>query len=211
MEKSHVTIEVMKDGPFIVKDLLKLQNAHGEDLPGEPKVALCRCGASANKPYCDGAHVKIGFSGQREIDKPLDRERSYESKQITIHDNRAICSHAAECVNKLPSVFRLGQTKWIEPDAGEVSEIIDVVNRCPSGALSYTINDIRYGEQDREACIKISKDGPYNIEGKIELHIGETLRPPSKEHFSLCRCGASKNKPYCDGSHRDVGFKDDNH
>ncbi|NIR47721.1 hypothetical protein GWO43_04615, partial [candidate division KSB1 bacterium] len=90
---------------------------------------------------------------------------------------------------------------WIEPDADEAEKIIDVIERCPSGALSYTIDGVHHRDQEREPAILIARDGPCNIVGGIELQVPEELQPPSCEHYSLCRCGASKNKPYCDGAH----------
>lgn len=65
-----------------------------------------------------------------------DKRRDYTGKEITVHDNRKICSHAAECVNNLSSVFKLGSRPWINPDASKMNDIIEVVRRCPSGASS---------------------------------------------------------------------------
>lgn len=209
-DKNNIVIEVMPDGPLLVKGLKTWQNSKGEALPIKDKIALCRCGASANKPYCDGSHAVIGFSGERNIDKPLHKERQYQGEDITIHDNRVICSHAAECVNKLPAVFRLGERPWIEPNGADVEAIIAVIEECPSGALSYTRNGVRYRDQEREPAIKIAKNGPYDVTGGIAIKVDAELQPPSREHYSLCRCGASKNKPFCDGSHHDTHFRDDN-
>ena len=91
----NVTIEIMENGPLIVSGLKNLQNSEGEELSPKDKIALCRCGESAHKPYCDGSHTTAKFSGKREIDKSLTKEKMYEGKEISIHDNRVICSHAA--------------------------------------------------------------------------------------------------------------------
>ncbi len=131
----------------------------------------------------------------------------YEGKEISIHDNRVICSHAAECVKQLSSVFRLEARPWIDANGAQVDTIIGVINKCPSGALSYTINEVHHRDQDRDPMIQIAKNGPYDVSGNVALKVEEELQPPSKEHYSLCRCGASKNKPYCDGSHKRVGFE----
>jgi len=202
--------------PKIVENL---QNSKGEPLSTVSGVALCRCGASKNKPFCDGTHSIIGFStdnkdigsnsGEKKITK--NKRKDYVGKKITIHDNRRICSHAAECVNNLPSVFKLNSRPWIEPDAAEVNKIIDTVLKCPSGALSYSIDSIEYGDQnDRNPMVTVSKDGPYIITGSIEL-IGNNIQfgdGASKEHYTLCRCGASQNKPFCDGMHGSINFSD---
>lgn len=204
-----IVIEIMEDGPFIVKGLGKLRNSQGGELPVGETAALCRCGSSRNKPFCDGSHKKTGFTGKRETDKPIDKEKQYEGAEITIHDNRLVCSHAAECVNNLPSVFRREERPWITPDMAGADEIISVIKKCPSGALSYTINGAHYRDFGFETAITITKNGPYQVAGDIELNIDQELQPPSSEHYVLCRCGASGNKPYCDGSHKVIGFADD--
>ncbi len=201
-----ITIQVMESGPLIVKGLTELQDSKGEALPVGSKVALCRCGASAKKPFCDGAHVAAGFSGRRETDKPLNKQRAYPGREITIYDNRVVCSHAAECVERLSPVFRLGQRPWIEPDAAEVETIIELIERCPSGALSYSVGHVRGVEPERAPALKIAENGPYNVEGDIELLVNAETQPVNKRRYALCRCSVSKNKPYCDGSHHDAGF-----
>jgi len=205
----NVTIEIMENGPLIVTGLKNFQNSKGENLSPKDRIALCRCGESANKPYCDGSHTAAKFLGKREVDRPLTKEKVYEGKEISIHDNRVICCHAAECVEQLSSVFRLEERPWIDPDGAELEETIQVIEKCPSGALSYTINQVHHSEQDREPAIQIAENGPYNVSGSVALKVEEELQPPIKEHFSLCRCGASKNKPFCDGAHRDINFEDE--
>jgi uncharacterized Fe-S cluster protein YjdI len=163
----------------------------------------------------------IGFSSANktlkendDIEKIVikDRRRDYPGKEITVHDNRRICSHAAECVNNLSSVFKLGSRPWINPDASKMNDIVDVVRRCPSGALSYSIDGVEYRdpEEQRNPIVTVLKNGPYHITGGIEL-IGENIQfgeGASKEHYTLCRCGASENKPFCDGAHKSSKFND---
>jgi CDGSH-type Zn-finger protein len=203
--------------PEVVENL---QNSKGEFLSTIRGVALCRCGASKNKPFCDGTHGKIGFSsenreGIHDNDHYIakDKRRNYVGKRITIHDNRKICSHAAECVNNLPSVFKQNARPWINPDAAETEDIIDIIRKCPSGALSYSLDGTEYQDQnERKPMITVSEGGPYLVTGGIDL-IGDNniqwAEGSSKEHYVLCRCGASNNKPFCDGMHRVINFKDD--
>ena len=215
----------LPNGPyFLINDMEpkvidNLQNSKAESLSTPRGVALCRCGASNNKPFCDGTHGTIRFSSENKgaadnngYHVINDKRKSYVGKQITIHDNRRICSHAAECVNNSSSTFRLDARPWINPDAADREEIIDAIRKCPSGALSYSVDDREYRDQgDREPLVIVSKDGPYNITGSIEL-VGENIQwaeGSSKEHYTLCRCGASNNKPFCDGMHRLINFKDD--
>jgi uncharacterized Fe-S cluster protein YjdI len=162
--------------PKVVENL---QNSKDEPLSTIRGVALCRCGASNNKPFCDGTHGTIGFStengtvansnnnGSEHIVK--DKRKNYVGKEITIYDNRRICSHAEECVNNLSSVFKLNSRPWIDPDSARTEEIIDTIRKCPSGALSYSINGIEYRNlKGREPMVTVSKDGPYLITGGID-------------------------------------------
>jgi CDGSH-type Zn-finger protein len=213
----------LMNGPYyLINDMEpkvvdNLQNFKGEHLSTTVGIALCRCGASKNKPFCDGTHSIIGFSS---INKPLnendsnkikDKRRDYAGKEITIHDNRKICSHARECVNNLPFVFKLDSRPWIDPNGSKKEDIISTVQKCPSGALSYSIDGIesRDPEEQRNPMVTVSKNGPYDITGGIEL-IGDNIEfgeGASKEHYTLCRCGQSNNKPFCDGTHRSINFK----
>ena len=218
----------LPNGPYYLlndmepKVVENLQNSKGEPLSTIQGVSLCRCGASNNKPFCDGTHGTIGFSSENKTAANdnnngsehmiKDKRKDYVGKEITIHDNRRICSHAAECVNNLSSVFKLNSRPWINPDSARTEEIIDTIRKCPSGALSYSINSIEYRDQnERRPNVTISKDGPFLITGGVDL-IGKNIQwaeGASKEHYTLCRCGASNNKPFCDGMHRTVNFKDD--
>ncbi len=135
--------------------------------------------------------------------------KDYQGTEITIHDNRGICCHDGSCVKLLPKVFRRHEKPWINPNGAIVEEIIEVVKKCPSGALSYTIESKRYKNLDTEPMIKVSKNGPLEIKGFILLKDDEKSKPESEEHFCLCRCGGSKNKPFCDGSHHENGFEDE--
>lgn len=115
-------------------------------------------------------------------------------------------------MNNLPSVFKLDTRPWIDPDGAEVEDIINTIRKCPSGALSYSIDGVEYKDQkERNLMVTVSKDGPDVITGGIDL-IGGNLQfaeGSSREHYTLCRCGASKNKPFCDGMHMTVNFRAD--
>jgi CDGSH-type Zn-finger protein len=222
--KEKPKILPLPNGPYyLINDMTpkiveNLQNSEGEPLSTIRGVALCRCGTSKNKPFCDGTHGTIGFSSEnKEVNDDgnniiKDKRKSYVGKKITIHDNRKICSHAAECVNNLSSVFKLNARPWINPDGDDVEQIINTIRKCPSGALSYSIDGVEYRDQnERKPMVTVHKDGPYIITGGIDL-IGDNIKFAeglSKEHYTLCRCGASNNKPFCDGMHRVINFKDD--
>lgn len=185
-----------------------LRRANGEACATVRGVALCRCGGSKNKPFCDGTHGVNGFTDQRITDDAHNQRVNYVGKRITVHDNRSICAHAGFCTDRLGSVFRMNQEPWIDPDGASTEEIIEAVKKCPSGALSYSVDGIEYRDQDREPMVTVTDDGPYAITGGVELLGVQFGDGASKEHYTLCRCGASRNKPFCDGSHWNVGFRD---
>jgi CDGSH-type Zn-finger protein len=198
------------DGPYFVKNLKNLAN---QKRPIETKetMALCRCGESANKPFCDGTHAKIGFSSTKLEGRVEDKRENYKGKKITIHDNRGICAHAGRCTDGLTSVFRLKEEPWIHPDAASVDEIIATIQKCPSGALSYSVDDVEYRDRDGggEPTIFVAPNGPYVVSGGPDLIDTTRAEGASKEHFTMCRCGGSKNKPFCDGTHWYNKFTDD--
>jgi CDGSH-type Zn-finger protein len=207
-------IACLPNGPYyLLNDMApsavpNLCRANGESCASVRGIALCRCGGSNNKPFCDGTHGTNGFTDQRIADDTQNRRISYVGKRVTIHDNRGICAHAGFCTDRLKTVFRMNQEPWIDPDGASADEIIETVKKCPSGALSYSIENVEYRDQHREPMVTVTNDGPYAITGGIEL-VGVALgEGASKEHYTLCRCGASKNKPFCDGSHWHVGFRD---
>lgn len=196
------------DGPYMVENLNNFANQKGPLEPME-MMALCRCGGSANKPFCDGTHKSIGFSSKKLEGRVKDERHNYVGKKITIHDNRGICAHAGYCTDGLPSVFRLKDRPWIDPDAIDIEEIMSTIRKCPSGALSYTIDDVEYRDREGDPAIFIAPNGPYVVSGSPELSDTDRLEGTSKEHYALCRCGGSKNKPFCDGTHWHIKFEDD--
>jgi hypothetical protein len=112
-------------------------------------------------------------------------------------------------VRGLPEVWRKGGKPWIEPDAGAVQRIVEVVHRCPSGALSATVAGVEATAAARPAVIAITQNGPYAVTGGPLLRDASGIEPPVRERYTLCRCGHSKNKPFCDGTHTTIGFVDE--
>ncbi|MCH7477787.1 MAG: CDGSH iron-sulfur domain-containing protein [SAR324 cluster bacterium] len=210
-DESGATIKIAKNGPYLVSGPVTVQREGQVTLETKRTTALCRCGQSAKKPYCDGTHSKVGFDGAETADRGdlRDKRVAYEGAELTIFDDRTICSHAAVCTDNLPSVWKLGEEPWIDPNGGETARIIAIVERCPSGALSYSLK--AGGESDekpRPAGITVLPDGPYALQGEVLLKSSDGEPWESRPRMTLCRCGASKNKPFCDGSHWNAGFKD---
>jgi CDGSH-type Zn-finger protein len=194
--------------PYMVVGLENFKDAKGKSLTLEPVTSLCRCGKSETKPYCDGTHAKIGFAGVKKADRVPDRVKSYTGRDIVIHDNRGVCGHDGACVRNLPLVFNTEKRPWVNPDGASVKAIIETIEKCPSGALSYSIGSRRYQDLDRGPCIRAAKKGPLELTGFIAILDDLGSVPESKEHCTLCRCGESSNRPFCDGTHRDIDFDD---
>jgi len=208
-ESKGPLIEVTPNGPVKISNLVNFFNSRGERIPAAQTLWLCRCGGSQNKPFCDGQHTKIGFSGEKAKDRIKDKWHKFAGKKIIVHDNRGICSHSGVCTRNLSSVFNTGARPWINADGADVDAIIDVVKRCPSGALRYSLEREEYKDFARQPAIAIEKNGPLNVTGGIEFRDDQGNKPGSEEHYSLCRCGASKNKPFCDGTHSAIKFTDE--
>lgn len=136
--------------------------------------------------------------------------KAYEGDGITVYFEGRRCIHAGRCVKGLPAVFDPNRRPWINPTEGAADRIAAVVQQCPSGALSYERTDGGAPEPlgEVEPTITLVRDGPMYVRGMIDLKntAGETLTAGPR--VALCRCGLSKNKPFCDNSHIDGGFTD---
>ncbi|MGI9551867.1 MAG: CDGSH iron-sulfur domain-containing protein [Aurantibacter sp.] len=202
------SITPTQDGPYLVNGLKNFTNQKGlVDI--KDAMALCRCGGSANKPFCDGTHSEIGFSSAKLEGRVEDKRENYKGEKIVIHDNRGICAHAGLCADGLAAVFDTKEEPWIHPDSAGADEIIATIRKCPSGALSYTVNEVEHHTGNEEPSIFIAPNGPYVVSGEPNLVDSTWGEGASKEHFTLCRCGGSKNKPFCDGTHWYNKFTDD--
>jgi len=199
-------ISPMKNGPLIVEGDISIKKANGESVDFEGNVALCRCGESNKKPFCDGSHAKVNFDDQKLESSFLDQREDYVGEGITIHDNRSICAHAGFCTSSLKSVFRVDKEPFIDPNGATKEEIIEAIDKCPSGALSYSVDGEEQVFSIENCTTFIAPNGPYAFKGDIEVEGIVWGQGAAKEKFDLCRCGESKNKPFCDGSHWNKHF-----
>lgn len=143
-----------------------------------------------------------------------DITKRYSNGEVTIVWKPSLCSHAKFCwdkVNGLPEVFDPRQRPWIKPHAAETARIIEQVKQCPSGALSFFMNEGRDEVPDKDFetanIVESSPNGPLLVHGNIQVkEKGGSLTPKSNV-TAFCRCGASANKPYCDGSHTRINFQ----
>ena len=201
-ERKKPLIVFTKYSPYFVVDMEKLEDSKGNELPLKPVTALCRCGHSMGKPYCDGTHSRYGIDGSKSEERVPYKWKDYWGEKITVHYNAGVCSHDGSCVKGLSSVFNINKRPWINPDKASPEEIIEVIKRCPSGALAYSIDGVRYSDfYNGEPKIKMARKGPLEIYGGVILKDDEGYVPETLDHYTLCRCGHSKNKPFCDGNH----------
>ena len=204
---AQTTITPNPNGPYLVTNCRLLKNMmDGKEYATDGTVALCRCGGSRNKPYCDGTHKTNGFSGDKADDRAPDTRESHAGEGVTIHDNRGICAHAGRCTEGLKAVFKLGEEPWIDATAEPARAIATAIEQCPSGALSYTIGDTEHRDRESDPMLVIVPNGPYAVKGGADLQGADFGEGASREHFTLCRCGQSKNKPFCSGAHWHTHF-----
>ncbi len=211
-KKTVPTIKPRQDGSLRVDGLESLIDAKGNPIStenrGKGNIALCRCGYSRRKPFCDGTHKKTDFRSARLSDGEWDFRTDYEGDGVTVHDNRGICAHIGYCTDQLPEVFKMGEEPWIDPDGATPERVAEQTRRCPSGALSHSAGGVEHRDQERTPSIKVAAAGPYFVTGGVELLETSWGEGASREHYALCRCGRSKNKPFCDGTHWYVDFDD---
>lgn len=134
--------------------------------------------------------------------------KAYTSPDITVTYDAKRCIHFAECVRRLPQVFDTDKRPWIQPENATADAIAETVQRCPTGALQYARHD-GVGDEPRpdETTIQVRPNGPLFVRGNIKVTDlnGDVLFESVRAAF--CRCGQSENKPFCDNTHRKVGFK----
>ena len=135
--------------------------------------------------------------------------KEYTNGEVTIKWQPDLCIHSANCVNNLPRVFKPKEKPWIQVEGASTEAIIETIKKCPSGALSYYMNnekDATMEDQSAVTNIKIRKGGSTLVTGKFVIeHADGTIEEKTK--CALCRCGASGNMPFCDGSHKEANFE----
>jgi CDGSH-type Zn-finger protein/truncated hemoglobin YjbI len=215
-------IVTAENGPYLVTNVTVLRTPLGGEVPVPPQLALCRCGVSAAKPFCDGSHTTSGFTDGKDPDRVPDQRDTYLGQQVTIFDNRGICQHSGLCSDRAPTAFRTAAEPFVAPSGARLDELVRAVRDCPSGALSlgfdgpddkHEARDLADWHGTRERAIEVTQDGPYRVTGAIPVTdaAGEDVpraAGSSREHYALCRCGHSQNKPFCSGMHWYVDFRD---
>lgn len=159
------------------------------------------------------------------------RNRQYTNGEITVFWKPAKCIHATTCFRELIEVFNPGRRPWVNMEGAPTRRIIEVVKKCPTQALEWKYNKdmdqaelasipqpsdeetpetlTAESEEEKIASINIMKNGPIVVKGDFEVIGGDGNKLRSMQMTSFCRCGGSKSMPYCDGTHRKVGFIDE--
>jgi len=225
-------IVVIKNGPYVVEGDIPLVSKtqvvseHGEPLtwrkdgeiavsPGEYR--LCRCGQSANRPFCDGTHEKVEFDGTETAATSLLATRKSQIPRgtgIVVEKDTSLCMLSGYCEFNDTG---LGRLVAATQDTKMRSLIIAMVERCPSGALTYRMEadgpDI---EPDLPPQIAVTTEiasfgpivGPLWVTGNIPIERSDGQPLETRNRVTLCNCGNSCNKPLCDGTHRDMAQRE---
>jgi CDGSH-type Zn-finger protein len=175
-------------------------------LDAPDRYLLCRCGQSSHKPYCDGTHARARFDGTETapVEPSEDRRARAVGVGITLSDDRMLCTRAGFCGNHVEKV-------WDQIERTEDSlvrfDVIQRVERCPSGRLAYELKEGAF-EPDLPEAVAVTQNGPYWVTGGIPVTMSDGRTLEVRNRVMLCRCGKSSNKPLCDGSHAVARFQD---
>jgi len=219
-------IKVTKNGPYLAKGRIPVSIEsiaidedgessgweHVRELDARDTCGLCRCGQSGTKPYCDGSHADVAFDGAETARREPYAEACdvLEGPRVVVRDQKDLCADARFC-------HRAGAVWHRVHDDDEESEAVVLAEceLCPSGR--YTAVDKRTGEPYEptlEPCIVLVQDpskgvsGPVWVRGGIVIESADGHEYEVRNRITLCRCGKSENKPFCDGSHVECGFHD---
>lgn len=219
--KTEQAIEVTENGPYHVtggiplKRVRKVPGDRGsfkdyevyEELETEDEYWLCRCGQSTTKPFCSGMHEKVNFDGTEVAPTNTYKERAKNlgGTKTTFYDDRGICSHAAFCSNAATNIWKAA--KLCDEDDALSETVVEMVNNCPSGALTMEV-DGKTVEPALEREIWVLENGQYAVHGGIPVTRSDGQPIEVRNRMTFCRCGGSKNKPLCDGTHAEIGFTD---
>jgi len=225
LDKPRIVIQ--KNGPYEVYGGVPLHiqnimaNADGKSWDWEDGKTfdtknsywLCRCGHSSNKPFCDDSHIKFGFDGTQTASRlSYDQQaKHFDGPTLVMGDAESLCANARFCsaTGRIRNLIPLTD----DPEVREV--VIREVMHCPAGRLTLFDN---INEQELEhplgPAIGIVEDIPLGCSGPLWVQGGIPIESAGGETYeirnrvTLCRCGASRNKPFCDGSHVRMNFND---
>ena len=210
-------IRIVKNGPYIVTENVPLYEKiivsmgkitelkDGRKLPQAEKYALCRCGESENAPFCDGTHGKVSFNGVEKAsrEKFEDRAKLIEGPNLDLLDDHR-CAYARLCHKKDGKAWRLTKNSD-NPTFRE--EAIIAASECPAGRIVAYDKTGKAIEPEYEPSIEILQDpeqkasAPISVKGNIPIESSDGYTYEIRNRVTLCRCGKSKIRPFCDASH----------
>jgi CDGSH-type Zn-finger protein len=219
-------ITVTQDGPYLVEGTVPIASQtivtddagnsvewrQGPALETEARYALCRCGQSANKPFCDASHLRVGFDGTETASREPYRAQATEQvgPTLMLTDAQPLCAFARFC-DVAGQVWNLVDEEG--PEAARLTA--QEAGLCPSGRLVAWSRETKQAlEPELEPSIGIVEDpaegvaGPLWVRGGIPISGADGQAYEVRNRVTLCRCGASSNKPFCDASHVSIGFTD---
>ena len=215
-------IRITQDGPYVLEGeaavvrTTPIETEYGEPVgwdPDRPVVApetpvrLCRCGNSSTKPFCDDSHCD-GFDGTEVAPHSpyADRRELFEGEGgVVIEDDISLCADAGFCGDRFEHVWEMLDRTG---DPAMRERVLQMVSRCPSGRIFTRTPDGPAQEPSFEPSVAAITDGPLWARGGIQV-IGADGHPYEiRNRQTLCRCGHSSNKPFCDGTHEAVRFRD---
>jgi uncharacterized Fe-S cluster protein YjdI len=134
--------------------------------------------------------------------------KKYKNEDLTIIWEPKKCIHAAICVQTLPKVYDPDGKPWIQPENANIQELINQIDLCPSGALSYHLEIEEINKNNiMETKVDVMENGPLLVQGTLHIKNANGEVEIKNKTTAFCRCGASANKPYCDGEHKKIDFK----
>ena len=202
MAEPDADIVVQPDGPYIVRDLPLVRRRavvteHGEPITTETTsqletravYALCRCGQSASKPFCDGAHTRNAFDGTETAptNNYDERATTYRGTRLVVRDDRSICVHAGFCGNRVTNVWNEMGGSGTD-DSIVRTQVINMVERCPSGAMTYRLDTHGHDiEPDLRPAVAVIADGPLRLTGGITVQRADGTMLETRNRVTLCR------------------------
>lgn len=176
---------------------------HGED----DVVRLCRCGLSATKPFCDGAEEGANVDDREVADRGTyeDRRYPYQGDGLVLEDDVSLCTQAGYCGDRFENVWSMIE-RAKDPEVRE--RIRTMTALCPSGRIRTQLPGVAPDEPSLEPSVAVIADGPLWVRGGVPVIAADGTPYEVRNRQTLCRCGASRNKPFCDGTHVDIGFRD---
>jgi CDGSH-type Zn-finger protein len=225
--KSKVRVTVSENGPYMVTGDVPLAKQTiatdpqggseswqaGSAIAHREAYALCRCGASHTKPFCDGSHLKIGFAGAETAsrDAYIDQAKVLDGPVLQLTDAESLCAFGRFCDPNGSVWSQVSQTD----ESGSHAMFVRQVNDCPSGRLvAWDKSSGRPIEHALPVSIGLVEDpeqqcsGPLWLRGGIPVVAADGFEYEVRNRVTLCRCGASNNKPFCDGTHASIKFQD---